>query len=194
MKPLTKSFVTVPLTDLKPYENNPRQNRQAVEKTAESIRQVDYISPIVVDEDNVVLAGHTRMSALSKLGRTEAEVLRVTGLTKEAKKKFRLLDNRTQEFASWDLEKLELELKDIDFGKVDFGWDAVLKAPEQIPGMDPPFGEKDGAGDGQYLCIGRIRLPLSDEEFSLLQHLGRQYIDAYGREPGFVGWLQGQLG
>ena len=82
----------------------------------------------------------------------------------------------------------------IDFGKADFGWDAVLQAPEQIPGMDPPFGEKDGAGDGQYLCIGRIRLPLSDEEFSLLQHLGRQYIDAYGREPGFVAWLQGQLG
>ncbi len=55
MKPLTKSFLTVLLTDLKPYENNPGQNRQAVEKTAESICQMDCIHPIVADENHAIL-------------------------------------------------------------------------------------------------------------------------------------------
>jgi len=109
------------LDDIKPYENNPRINDDAVEDVMESIKQCSYISPIIVDEDNVILAGHTRYKALRKLGYKECDVVVVAGLTEEQKKKYRLYDNKTAEFASWDQKKLAAELCDVDFEGFDFG-------------------------------------------------------------------------
>lgn len=106
-----------------PYENNPRFNNNAVEVVKESILQCGYISPIVVDENNVVLAGHTRLKALLDIGHKEIEVLKVTGLDEEQKTKYRLLDNKTGELAEWDFEKLAKELDKVNFGDFDFGFD-----------------------------------------------------------------------
>ena len=113
----------VPLEQIKPYPNNPRINDQAVDAVAESIRQCTYISPIVVDENMVILAGHTRYKAMRKLGMTEAEVIIKEGLTEEQKKKYRILDNKTNELATWDEELLNVELEGLDFGDFDFGFD-----------------------------------------------------------------------
>ena len=109
------------LNDITPYENNPRINDDAVEDVMESIRQCSYIAPIVIDEDGVILAGHTRYKALTRLGYKECEVLIVEGLTEEQKKKYRLYDNKTSEFSSWDQKKLAEELSDVDFEGYDFG-------------------------------------------------------------------------
>lgn len=106
--------------DLVPYENNPRNNDEAVDAVAESIRQCGYIAPIIVDENNVILAGHTRLKALKRLGIDKFPVGVKTGLTEEQKRKYRLLDNKTNEFASWDFEKLTEELEGLDFGDFDF--------------------------------------------------------------------------
>lgn len=110
------------LTEIKPYGKNPRKNDGAVDAVAESIKQCGYCSPIVVDENNVVLAGHTRLKALKKLGREECEVVVKEGLTEEQKKKYRILDNKTGEFAEWDLDVLQEQLKDLDFEGFDFGF------------------------------------------------------------------------
>ena len=110
------------LTEIKPYEKNPRKNDGAVDAVAESIKQCGYCSPIVVDENNVVLAGHTRLKALKKLGRKECEVVVKEGLTEEQKQKYRILDNKTGEFAEWDLDVLQEQLKDLDFEGFDFGF------------------------------------------------------------------------
>lgn len=111
----------VRLADLKPYENNPRIIEKAVPLVAESIRQTGYITPIVVDEEGVVLAGHTRLAALLSLGETSAEVLVAEGLTEEQKAKYRILDNKTGELATWDNVKLSRELAEVDFDGFDFG-------------------------------------------------------------------------
>ena len=109
------------LSEIKPYENNPRINDDAVDDVVESIRQCSYISPIIVDEDGVILAGHTRYKALTKLGWKECNVVTVKGLSEEQKKKYRLYDNKTGEFASWDQKKLAEELSNVDFMGYDFG-------------------------------------------------------------------------
>ena len=114
-------YVKKKLADIRPYENNPRINDEAVDDVAESIKQCSYIAPIVVDENGVILAGHTRYKALKKLGYKECDVVVVTGLSDEQKKKYRLYDNKTQEFASWDQKKLSQELCDVDFCGYDFG-------------------------------------------------------------------------
>ncbi len=115
-------IIKMPIGDIKPYPNNPRKNDDAVAAVAESIKQCGYCAPIVVDEDGVVLAGHTRLNALKKLGRTEAEVCVKTGMTEEQKKKYRLLDNKTNELAVWDFDALAEELDGLDFGDFDFGF------------------------------------------------------------------------
>ena len=114
-------YVRKKLSELKPYENNPRINDEAVDDVAESIRQCSYIAPIIIDEDGVILAGHTRYKALKKLGYQECEVVIASDLTEAQKKRYRLYDNKTAEFASWDQRKLSTELCDVDFQGYDFG-------------------------------------------------------------------------
>lgn len=111
---------TLKLTDVFPYENNPRKNDDAVNAVAESIKQCSYIAPIIVDEKHVIIAGHTRFKALNALGIAEVPCLICEGLTEEQKKKYRYLDNKTGEKATWDLLKLETELDGLDLEGFDF--------------------------------------------------------------------------
>ena len=108
------------LSEITPYGNNPRKNDGAVNAVAESIRQCSYITPVIVDEDHVIIAGHTRYKALAALGMDDIECLVCDGLTEEQKKKYRFLDNKTGEKAAWDLMKLETELEGLDLEGFDF--------------------------------------------------------------------------
>ena len=120
---MKKELITVPLATLVPYAKNARKNDATVPELVEDIKQVGYISPIIVDENNEVLAGHTRLKALQALGRKEAEVLRVTGLQAEQKRKFRLYDNKVGEKSEWDFDLLAEEIGDLDFGDLKLDWD-----------------------------------------------------------------------
>ena len=119
---------------LKPYENNPRFNDEAVDDVAESIAQCSYIAPIIVDENNVLLAGHTRLKAIKRMGWTDVNVIVIRGLSEEQKKKFRLYDNKTAEFSKWDMKKLMEELSDINFQDYDFGQPVKAEQSEAASG------------------------------------------------------------
>lgn len=121
MSRVKRTLKTVSLEWLKPYANNPRIIEDAVPIVEESIRQVGYITPIVADDEGVILAGHTRYAALKEIGCTECDVIVISGATDEQKKKYRLLDNKTGEIATWDSVLLKEELRDIDFDGFDFG-------------------------------------------------------------------------
>lgn len=142
---MQKSYKTVPLSQIKPYPNNPRINDAAAKDVAKSIEQCGYIAPIVVDEDMVILAGHTRKLALESLGKTEADIIIVSGLSDAQKRKYRLLDNKTQESADWNFDLLEQELADLDFGDLELDW-----------GIDDDFAEslrnarENGERDEEY--------------------------------------------
>lgn len=122
-------IVKLKLSDIHPYERNPRKiTEKAVNDCAESIRQCGYKAKIIVDENNVIIAGHTRLEALKKLGWKEVEVQRETDMTEEQKQKYRLLDNKTAENGQWDYELLDWELESIDFGDYDFGFDVLSQS------------------------------------------------------------------
>ena len=130
-------YVKKKLTEIRPYENNPRINDEAVADVVESIRQCSYIAPIIVDEEGVILAGHTRFKALQRLGYTECGVIVATGLTESQRRRYRLYDNKTSEFAGWDQKKLSAELSDVDFMGYDFG-QPVTAVPDEEAGEAEP--------------------------------------------------------
>jgi len=96
-----------------PYENNPRRNEEAVAGVARSIEELGFRQPIVVDEDGVIIAGHTRLLAAKRLGMEKVPVHVAEDLTAEEARALRIADNRTAEAAEWDTEKLAEELGDL---------------------------------------------------------------------------------
>lgn len=139
---IQKEFLTLPIGEVIPYENNPRINDSAVNDVVASIRQCENIDPIEIDENNIILSGHTRLKALKALNYSEVQVLRISGLTDEQKRKYRILANKTAEQAEWDFEKLEVELDGLDFEGFDFGFGESFSI-DDIEEVDGFNAEKD---------------------------------------------------
>lgn len=140
---ISKELLKLSINELVPYANNPRViSPEAVDACAESMRQCSALDPIEVDENNIILSGHTRRLAMMQLGVETADVVRYTGLTEEQKQKYRLLANKTGEMSGWDFGKLEQELAEIDFGDFDFDFDLNLPTSDgkktQIAEDDSP--------------------------------------------------------
>lgn len=134
------NIVDLNIDELKPYENNPRNNEKAIAKVAESIKQFGFKVPIVIDKDKVIVTGHTRYLASKQLRLTTVPCLVADDLTDEQIKAFRLADNKVSEFAEWDFELLNKELNELaDINMADFGfvnmeaieWDNVEEISEE---------------------------------------------------------------
>ena len=133
------------IDEVKPYENNPRKNDEAVEKVANSIKEFGWQQPIVVDKEGVVIVGHTRLKAAQELGLDEVPVLVAKDLTDDQAKAYRLADNKTGELSIWDFPKLNMELEDIDWldmNMEDFGFND-LKWTEEITDSEVYGGLSD---------------------------------------------------
>lgn len=163
---VTKRYETRKLSELIPYENNPRFNEEAVADVVESIKQTGNLDPIEVDENMVILSGHTRLKALKKLKYTETEVLVYEGLTEEQKRKYRILANKTGEKAQWDMTKLQEELDGLDFGNFDFGFD-----------LDGVSALLDSNDNGDVPMYGDPNLPNEPTGFNGEDYLPDEYDD-----------------
>ncbi len=160
------------LADIRPYENNPRLNDEGVNALAASIREFGFRQPIVVDEQGVIVVGHTRLKAAQKLGLEKVPVHVAKDLTPEQIRAYRIADNQTANLSSWDYELLPLELAelqeaDFDLGLLGFSTDELTKIlgdevqdgltdPDAIPGPpDEPVtqpGDLWILGDHRLLC------------------------------------------
>jgi site-specific DNA-methyltransferase (adenine-specific) len=123
----------VNINSIKPYKKNPRKNKDAIPYVMESIKQFGFKNPVILDKDNVIIAGHTRIESAKRLGITEIPCIYADDLTDEQIKAFRLADNKVGEIAEWDIDLLDTELDDIlnidmsDFGfeNIEIDWDNV---------------------------------------------------------------------
>lgn len=132
--PISPTIVHLPVDDLIPYENNPRDNEAAVDAVKQSIIEFGFLVPIVVDEQNVIVAGHTRFAAIQRLLAENPENAAhysqvpcvVAGhLNEQQINAFRLIDNKTSELATWNFDLLAGEigaLYDSGISLTDFGW------------------------------------------------------------------------
>lgn len=104
--------VKMRLSQIQPYWRNPRNTSAAIEKVKQSIEAYGYANPIVVDKNNVIITGHSRYRALLKLDYDEVDVI-VSNMSPKLAHEYRLIDNKTSEYATWTQE-LETELVDFD--------------------------------------------------------------------------------
>lgn len=119
-------------TEIHPYEGNPRDNEAAIPAVMESIRQFGFKVPIIIDENDVIIAGHTRLKAAERLGMNTVPCIKADDLTPEQVKAFRIADNKTAELSTWDFEALNVELSEIeDIDMSAFGFD--MSEIEDIP-------------------------------------------------------------
>lgn len=147
-----KQIVYKRLNEIKPYPNNPRNNDNAVEAVANSIKKFNFQNPIIVDSEGVIVAGHTRYKAAQKLGLQSVPCLVADDLNEEQINAFRLADNKVSELATWDDDLLNIELDnitDIDMG--DFGFDLDIDEPTQTIGGGGEVS-LDNFDDDKFAC------------------------------------------
>lgn len=124
-----------PIDEVHPYPNNPRNNDDAVEYVANSIREFGWQQPIVVDNDGTIIAGHTRLKAAKMLGMETVPVVVADNLTPAQVNAYRLADNKVAEAATWDMDALAVELEglEVDFDMTMFDFDEI--------GFEPSFDD-----------------------------------------------------
>lgn len=167
---MQKTKVTyMDVDSLIPYANNPRLNDNAVDAVAASIKEFGFKVPIVVDGENVIINGHTRLNAAHKLGLKQVPVIVADDLTPEQVKAFRLADNKTGELAQWDMAKLGIELEGIDdIDMTDFGFDidfgGIDLSDMNIEGDDyeQELPAEPKSKTGEIYRLGRHRLMVGD--------------------------------
>lgn len=130
-------LIEIAVTELVEYDNNPRKNEDAVRFVAESIRQFGFKVPCIVDRNNVLVAGHTRLKAAKFLGMESVPCIVADDLSEEQIQAFRLADNKVSEFAEWDEELLAIELSEIvNIDMTDFGFSFDM---EEEPDEDDKY-------------------------------------------------------
>lgn len=130
--------------DLIPYERNPRNNKDAVDVVANSIKEFGFKNPIIIDKDNVIVAGHTRLLAAKKLKIKEVPCVRADDLTDEQIKAFRIADNSTAQVAEWDFDLLKFEIEDLpEFDFADFGLEFET-VEETVEKLDDKYSAEIG--------------------------------------------------
>ncbi|WP_236894888.1 DNA modification methylase [Clostridium beijerinckii] len=173
------TVVNINISEIIQYENNPRNNDAAVDKVAESIKEFGFKVPIIVDKDNIIIAGHTRYKAAVKLGLEIVPVIKADDLTEQQVKAFRIMDNKSSEFATWNYEALlkemeSLKLEDYDleltgfdlseFEKLEDEYnpkeiqeDEEFDIEEQLENIEEPKSKK-----GDIWLLGKNRLMCGD--------------------------------
>lgn len=168
--------VNKPIHSIHAYKNNPRINKDAIAYVKKSISSFGMIIPIVIDRSDEIVCGHTRYEACMQLGFSSIPCIVASELTESQVKAFRLVDNKSQEIAQWDLPKLEDELYELinqqqEISITDFGFD--------IPEFFDPSSHIDGVGDNndEELTEERCVIKITFDNYERLDEFLDKYRD-----------------
>lgn len=180
------------IEDLIPYINNPRNNDGAVDAVASSIKNFGFEVPIVIDEQNEIITGHTRYKAAKKLGLKEVPTITAIGMSPAKVKAYRIADNKAGEIATWNEELLGIELEELselNFDMTEFGFDDIqeLKDIEEDTEFDAIPPENPSSQEGEIYQLGSHRLMVGDS--TNIEHvaalMGGQQADLLLTDPPY---------
>lgn len=160
--------------ELKEYENNPRDNKEAVSKVAESIELFGFVNPIAITRDNTIISGHTRLMAAKQLGMDKVPCI-IHDISDDDARMVRIIDNKSNEFATWDVFKLQAEIN-------------------AMPGVDTQFFKSNFRDvktrlEDLVLSFGNIRVPVTESEYQRFKAVFDEYIKKESTYLGFIGYL-----
>lgn len=189
--------------ELIPYVNNPRNNENAIDKVASSIKNFGFKVPLVIDSQNEVITGHTRLLASKKLGIEEVPVIIANDLSEAQVKAFRIADNKVSEYAEWDMDLLKVELEELDeldFDLEDTGFemsvidDLIFSDMDDLDDIPDDLElERDSTTTNPqtYLKFKQYNIMLSEEEEIMFSQAVDEYIERTGVLQGFVNHILG---
>lgn len=162
------------IDELKEYADNPRDNEAAVPKVIESIQNFGFINPIAITSDNTIISGHTRLKAAKALGMEEVPCI-VHNISENDARLARIIDNKSNEYATWDVFKLQAELDD-------------------MPKTDMTFFKSDFRDvktrlESLTLSFGNIKIPVEEAEYTRLKTVFDEYIRKESTYLGFISFL-----
>lgn len=177
---------------------NPRKNDDSVDVVAKSIEKYGFKNPLIIDENNIVWCGNTRLKASRKLGLKEVPCIVASDLTEEQIRELALIDNKSSEIAEWDFELLSDELVDLDLSdfELDWGLPELVEEEKEVEEDDfdctPPEQPKAKLGD--IYKLGNHRLMCGDsfnkEHRSLL--INNNELDVVMTDPPYDMQMGGQ--
>ena len=191
-----KQIVYKNVDELIPYENNPRINNKAVEVVKQSLQEFKFQNPIIIDANNVIVCGHTRLLASKELGLTEVPCIVADDLTEEQIKAFRIADNSSAQVAEWDMDKLMKELDSIDYDMSKYGRaeqmaeiEKIIEENKEVEEDDfdctPPEEPKAKLGDIYQLGNHRLMCGDSTKEEDVEKLMGGELADMVFTDPPY---------
>ncbi len=194
-------IITINIDDVNEYENNTRLNDAAVDAVAASIKEFGFKVPIIIDSNNVIVAGHTRVKACRKLGITEIPAVIADDLTEDQINAFRLADNKTHELALWDDKKLLEELEKISLDMLQFGFEDLEDLLEEDVFEDDfneeeLYSETPYAKRGDIFVLGKHKVMCGDStlDTDVKALLGEEIIDMIFTDPPYNVDYEGTAG
>ena len=186
-------ILKIKIKDLVPYEKNPRINEEAADYVAKSIKEFGFRIPILIDKNNIIVSGHTRYKACIKLGIEEVPCILVDDLDEKQIQAFRLIDNKSSEKASWDIDLLNEEVNELldSLDMEDFDFDVNIN---NIPDdLDLERLEDDGDKERiEYLKFDNKKIPLTAEELEALNRSYDAFVQEHKTNYGYVKYLLGE--
>ena len=185
------------LSEIKPYEFNPRKNEKAIEKVAASLREFGWKQPIVVDQQNVVLAGHTRLAAAISLSYQVAPVVVAEGLTDAQKAAYRIADNKTAEYSEWDKDLLQQEFSrlmelDADLTSTSFSLEDIANFSDefleweddddQFENEESEASEENLLGELNSAHVKMVLIYLNTETEPVFREMAEKLQERFGTE------------
>ena len=184
-------YPEIAIAELTPYERNARTHSdEQIEKIKNSIREFGFISPVIIDENNMILAGHGRVQAAKEMGMTEVPCRQITNLSYDQKRAYILADNKLSDMAGWDEEMLRQELAAITLDMADFGFDDIIDEPTEL--VEDDFDETEDkveavAKTGELYQLGEHRLLCGDStnEEDVWHLMGEELADLVVTDPPY---------
>jgi len=185
----------IPINEIIPYSKNPRKNEKTVDIVAKSIKEFGFKNPIILDKNNEIVAGHTRLKAAIKLGLTEVPIIWADDLTESQVKAYRIMDNKSMEYAEWDFELLKtelIELRDLNFdldltGLHEVELDKLIPDNLEEPELPDVTKPKYNVKLGDIYQLGNHRLMCGDatNEQSVTQLMNNQRVILMVTDPPY---------
>ena len=191
MKLNKEEIIYKKVSELKLNPKNPRKNDSAVDTVAKSIEKYGFKNPLIIDENNVVWCGNTRLKASKKLGLKEVPCIVASDLTEEQIRELALIDNKSSEIADWDYDLLGDELSELDLSEFELDWglpelvEEEKEVEEDNFDCTPPEQPKAKLGDIYQLGKHRLMCGDSTKEEDVEKLMGGELADMVVTDPPY---------